>query len=113
MFLDTIIKEINSNIIYHKNEEYKNVIDYLIGIVTTFKYFTLWVFTINIFYLYGYFKEYYNSILFLNTCLVLGSIIMMRKFSSSIKCRIYKKVFFIKGRIYVFLDFFFHYFMFF
>ena len=65
MFLDTIIKEINSNIIYHKDEKYENVSDYLIGILSTFKYFTLWVFTINIFYLNGYFQEYYNSILFL------------------------------------------------
>ena len=44
MFLDTIIKEINSNIIYHKDEKYENVSDYLIGILSTFKYFTLFVF---------------------------------------------------------------------
>jgi hypothetical protein len=113
MFLDTIIREINSNIIYHKDDKYENIIDYLIGLLTIFKYFTFWILIINIFYLCGYFQKYYNSILFLNTTLVLGSIIMMKKFSSSIKCKIYKKVFSIKGRLYVFLDFFLHYFMFF
>ena len=113
MFLKIIEKEIKDNVIYHKNIKYDNILDYAQGFLSMYKYFTFWVFTINILYLSGYFQDYYNSILYLNSGLVLGSIILMRKLNFIIKCKIHKKVFSIKGRLYVFLDFLFHYFMFF
>jgi len=113
MFLKTIKREIKNNIINHQNIEYENTLDYIKGFFSLYKYFTIWVVTINIFFLCGYFKEYYNSILFLNICIVIGSIIIRIRQGSKFLCRIYKKIFTIKGRLYTFIDFLFHYLLFF
>lgn len=113
MFLKTIKREIKNNIINHQNIEYENALDYIKGFLSLYKYFTFWVFTINVLYLSGYFQDYYNSILYLNSGMVLGSIILMRKLNFIIKCKIHKKVFSIKGRLYIFIDFLFHYLLFF
>ena len=113
MFLKTIEKEIKDNIVYHHNIEYKKTTDYIKGIISIYKYFTIWVVTINILFLCGFFQKYYNSILFLNCCVVVGSILIRRTMGSVFICKIHKKKFTLKGRLYTFVDFLFHYLLFF
>ena len=113
MFLKTIEKEIKDNVIYHQNIEYDNKLDYIKGFFSMYKYFTMWVFTINILFLCGFFKKYYNSILFLNSGVVIGSIMIRKRMGSKFLCRIYNKQITIKGNLYTFIDFFCHYLLFF
>jgi hypothetical protein len=79
------------DLIFLENKKYTSIKDYILGIISLYKYFTFWVLTVNILYLLGYLKNFYSSILFLNIIVLVGATVLLIKYKWKIHVRIHKK----------------------
>ena len=77
-----------------------------------YKYFTFWVLTVNILYLFGYLKNFYSSILFLNIIVIVGTTVILIKYKWKLDVMIHKKKMIVKDNLYRLVHFFAHYFFF-
>tara|TARA_B110001469_G_C9635269_1_gene318395 strand:+ start:1789 stop:2277 length:489 start_codon:yes stop_codon:yes gene_type:complete len=100
------------DLIIIEEQPYTSIKDYVLGIISLYKYFTFWILTLNILYLLGYLKKFYSSILFLNIIVLVGTTIILIKYKWRFETIIHKKKVIIKDNLYRLVHFFAHYFFF-
>jgi hypothetical protein len=100
------------DLILLEDTPYTSIKDYILGFISLYKYFTFWIITINILYLLGYLKNFYNSIIFLNIIVLVGTTILLIKYKWKIHVKIHKKKMILKDNLYRLINFFTHYFLF-
>jgi hypothetical protein len=100
------------DLIIIEEQPYTSIKDYILAIISLYKYFTFWVLTVNILYLLGYLKNFYSSILFLNIIVLVGATILLIKYKWKIHVRIHKKKMILKDNLFRLINFFAHYFFF-
>ena len=100
------------DLIIIEEQQYTSIKDYVLGIISLYKYFTFWVLTVNILYLLGYLKNFYSSILFLNIIVLVGTTVLLIKYKWKINVMIHKKKMILKDNLYRLINFFAHYFFF-
>ena len=100
------------DLIIIEEQQYTSIKDYVLGIISLYKYFTFWVLTVNILYLLGYLKNFYSSILFLNIIVLVGTTVLLIKYKWKFNVMIHKKKMILKDNLYRLINFFAHYFFF-